>query len=246
MQIYNPSDRYRQRKKNQVLSLASRLVLFVFAAFVGYLIAGQGDVKRLANLQAQNELLQEERATLQAALMELKTSERTANMKFQQLQESARGILDDAALQEIVGLVRTQLDKGMSPERLKMAVRASKPPSNCSDAKVDRFVVSTPNYQGEANAFSVASGAIKISANGRSAKGSSGKNEAWFDPKKPIDIVFDVRPPAATGQKDILQKKRKTLPFYHTVVVGKREYRFTISEGAQSFAKVTFDSCDYP
>ena len=40
--------------------------------------------------------------------------------------------------------------------------------------------------------------------------------------------------------------KAGIMPLHHSVVSGNREYRFTIEEGARSFAKVTFDSCDYP
>jgi len=202
LHIYNPSDRYRQRKKNKFVSLMGRVGLIVLAAMFGYWIAGQGDVRKVANLKAQNELLQGERAQLQDALMELKSSERTAKMRYKQIQESAEGILNDPDLQDIVGLVRRQLDKGMSADRLKFAVRSAKPPSNCTDAKV----------------------------------------------QQPVDLLFTVTPPAIDGvaQDVVAKKKRGTLPLYHTAVIGDRQYRFTVSEGAQSFAKVTFDSCDYP
>jgi len=248
LHIYNPSDRYRQRKKNKFMSLMGRVGLIVLAAMFGYWIAGQGDVRKVANLKAQNELLQGERAQLQDALMELKSSERTAKMRYKQIQESAEGILNDPDLQDIVGLVRRQLDKGMSADRLKFAVRSAKPPSNCTDAKVQRFVVSTPNYNGEKSELVLADGAVKITGDGRSAAGDKNKPEAWFDPKKPVDLLFTVTPPAIDGvaQDVVAKKKRGTLPLYHTAVIGDRQYRFTVSEGAQSFAKVTFDSCDHP
>jgi hypothetical protein len=36
------------------------------------------------------------------------------------------------------------------------------------------------------------------------------------------------------------------MPLQHSMVVQNREYRFTIDAGAKSFARITFDSCDYP
>jgi|GEM_PF-475796 len=245
--IYDPSDRYRQRKKHKTMSLLGQVMVVVLSVLFGYWLGGQGEVGEVANWKARSQLLEQEREQLQDALTTLKSSEQTATMKYKQLQDSTQEILGNPALQEIVALARDQLEKGMDAERLAYIVRAGKPPANCTDATIDRFVVSTPNYDGEASALSIADGAILISGEGRAAsgKGDGGdEGEAWYDPKMPVRAKFNVKHPDADVHKET--QKRRALPLYHTIILGDRQYRFTLSEGAKSFVKVTYDSCDYP
>ena len=40
--------------------------------------------------------------------------------------------------------------------------------------------------------------------------------------------------------------KESLLPIQQSLVVGNKEYRFTVAAGERSFMSVTSDSCDYP
>ena len=56
---------------------------------------------------------------------------------------------------------------------------------------------------------------------------------------KSVAIAFKTK-------SGLVETKEGNLPIYHSLVVGDKEYRFSIEEGVQSFAKITFDHCDYP
>jgi hypothetical protein len=104
---------------------------------------------------------------------------------------------------------------------------------------VKRFVVSTPAYKGPKSEITIAEGALVMRASGVSSTNASGQPEAWFDPTQEVTFEF-------TMQGGAVETKSGVMPFNHSIVVGNREYRLAISEGARSFAKVTLDSCDYP
>ena len=134
--------------------------------------------------------------------------------------------------------VRQQLDQGMAPERLFFVIKSARPPTDCTEPETKRFIVSTPSYAAPDSTVSVADGAVIISGKGTSAMTKDGRAEAWFDPAKDITINF-----SANGS---VETKSGALPLRHSIVVGGREYRFTIDQGAKSFAKVVYDSCAYP
>ena len=127
----------------------------------------------------------------------------------------------------------------MDPQRLSFVIRSARPPSNCSDPITKRFVVSTPAYQGADSTITIAEGKLRIKAAGASSRSKDGKPEAWYDPAKRLKISF-------TPLNGKPEHKNGIMPLQHSMVVGNREYRFNVSEGARSFAKITYDSCDYP
>ena len=62
---------------------------------------------------------------------------------------------------------------------------------------------------------------------------------AWFDPAKPVSLVFST---IGGGTETI----EGPLPVYHNVLIGSDQYRFAVSEGPPDFAIVTVERCDYP
>ncbi|MCF8496768.1 MAG: hypothetical protein K9G62_08930, partial [Alphaproteobacteria bacterium] len=157
---------------------------------------------------------------------------------LEQFQETYRRVIPEGPMQSLVDLVRKQLDEGMDPARLTFAIRSARPPQNCSDPESKRLVISTPAYKGPPSQIGIAEGAIVITGAGVSATNSTGAPEAWYDPSRKVSISF-----TAGGKTET---ETGVMPLRHSVVAGGREYRLTIEEGARSFAKVTFDSCDYP
>ena len=235
---YNPHSRYRERSVQRLTSMVSMLIVIALSASVGFWIGKQYGVEQNISLKEQAESLSKERNLLQANVTELRAEAQTANTRYEQIKAEYNAILPEGPMQDLTRLVREQIDQGMQPERLAFVIKSARPPTGCTEPETKRFVVSTPSYAGPDSSVSVADGAIIIKGKGISATTKDGKPEAWFDPAQAIEVTFTT----AEGT----ETKKGTFPIRHSVVAGGREYRFTLEQGAKSFAKVVFDSCAYP
>ena len=236
---YNPNERYRRRAAGQLGGfIVARCVLALAVTvgfWIGYERAGQSEGslrEKLEERQALNTALENE-------MVEIRSEAQTAMMRYEQLQQDYQEKVPDEAVEELLALVRSQIEEGRDPERLAFLIRSARPPRNCSEIETKRFVVSTAVNQGPDSQITLADGAIVIKGSGVSARNDAGKPEAWYDPSQRVSLEF-----ITLGGK--AETKKGVFPIHHSVVSGDREYRFTVSEGARSFAKVTFDSCDYP
>jgi hypothetical protein len=235
---YNPHNRYRERAMQRMTNAISMVIVIALASSVGFWLGKQYGAERSITLAEQVDELTKERNLLQTSVTDLRAEAQTANTRYEQIKAEYNAVLPEGPMQDLTRLVREQLTQGMAPERLSFVIKSARPPTDCTDPETKRFVVSTPTYTGPASSASVADGAIMISAKGASAFNKDGKAEAWFDPAQSVEVTF--KSPAGN------EIKTGVFPIRHSVVAGNREYRFTIEEGAKSFAKVIFDSCAYP
>lgn len=216
------------------------LVALVVAAGLAY-EAGRG----LGNLEAaamraeigaldqQLEALEGERAALQARLAETEQAKSQAEARY------ARDV-PNGGLGEILSLSRERMAAGVAEDRLIALLRAVKKQRDCSNEPVTRrFIVTTPLASGHNNSVSFAKGLVTISAEGEAALSPDGKVEAWFDPGLPVTLRF-------TDLHGDTTEARGRLPISQSLVVGDREYSFTVAVGARGFVDVTGDSCSFP
>lgn len=235
---YNPQNRYRQRNSERMAAFLVVFGILALAFILGFWVGGQNAGQQERSLMAQVDDLLNQRESLQDEVTELRAETQTAQTRYEQLQETYEEILPEGPLRELTALLKQQLDEGRSPDRLEFLIRSARPPRNCTEPETKRFVVSTPAYDGPESTISLADGDLLVSGSGQSAVNTNGLPEAWYDPSKKVTINF-----SANGEKST---KSGVMPLRHSLVVGNREYRLTVASGAQSFAKVTFDSCDYP
>ena len=235
---YNPHTRYKEKAAQRTASALGIMAVMFVSILIGFWFGKQFGAEQLIKFKDENIALAQERNLLRDQVTELSAAAQTSNKRYEKLQEEVASILPAGPMQDLVTLVREQLEQGMNPERLSFVIRSARPPTGCVDPESKRFVISTPAYKGPESVAQIAEGAVKISGSGSSAKNEKGNPEAWYDPSKRVDIIFEY------GDKK--EKKSGTLPIKYSVVVADREYRFTIEAGAKSFAKVTYDSCSYP
>lgn len=235
---YNPSTRYKERAQQRVTNAITMVIVIALSACVGFWMGKQYGVERSISLGEQVETLTKERNVLQSNVTELRAEAQTANTRYEQIKAEYNAVLPEGPMQDLTRLVREQLTQGMAPERLAFVIKSARPPTDCTDPDSKRFVVSTPGYTGPASSASVADGAIVIKAKGASSTNKDGKQEAWFDPAQQVEVTFTS--PEGT------EVKKGMFPIRYSVVTKGREFRFTVEEGAKSFAKVTYDSCAYP
>ncbi len=235
---YNPNRRYKERAAQRMASALAMLAVILLSGLVGFWIGKQYGAEHLITLKDEVVTLREARDSFQEEITEATASAQTANKRYEQLQEEVESIIPAGPMQDLVTLLRDQLEKGTNPERLSFVLRSARPPTGCVDPDTKRIVVSTPAYKGPASVAVVGDGLVKISGLGQSAQNNKGKPEAWYDPAKRVKFTFRY------GDKT--EVKKGVLPLSYSVVVEDREYRFTIESGARSFAKIIYDSCAYP
>ncbi|PCJ99794.1 MAG: hypothetical protein COA45_02970 [Zetaproteobacteria bacterium] len=214
--------------------------MFIFGSIFGsgYWVGGMHSQQIMYILQEEKRILSEEKNDGQNIMIELRADSQTANVRLEQLRASYDELLSDGPMRDLVTLVRNQIDQGVDAKRLESVILSARPPQNCSDPESKRFVVATPVYKGPSSKAAIPGG-ISVFGKGLSSKNSKGKKEAWFDPNQPVEITFQAK-----GKKPTM--KNGVLPIHNSMIVGDKEYRFTITAGSKSFVKVTFDHCDYP
>lgn len=235
---YDPSARYRHRAKQKAVSSVIMAVIVVFSSMTGFWLGKQYGKEKVLTLEGRLKTLGKQQADLQANLTDLRSEAQTANTRYEQLRAQYGATLSEGPVQELIKLVQEQVEQGMSAERIAFLIKAGRPPTDCTESEIKRFVVSTPFYKGSDSTVSIADGAVVIKGKGASALNKQGHAEAWFDPAQPVEITF-----SANGKDEV---KQGNFPIRQNVVVGDREYRFSIEEGSKSFAKIVFDSCAYP
>jgi len=235
---YNPQSRYKARAMQKAGNTITILIVIFLSVCMGFWVGKQYGVERSISLKEEVEQLTKERNELQQGLTTLRAEAQTANTRYEQIKAEYNAQIPEGPMQDLTRLIREQLNQGMAPERLSFVIKSARPPTDCTEPETKRFIVSTPTYTGPDSTVSVADAAIIITGKGVSAFNKEGAPEAWYDPAQPVEIVFN-----ANGVREV---KKGNFPIRHSVVAANREYRFTIEEGAKSFAKVIFDSCAYP
>lgn len=236
---YNPCDRYRNRSAQRVGTALFFVLVMLVVCAVGFWLGRQSAAENILALQKDIEAHGVQNAALQTRVTELIAESKTAHLRLREFQSQMNSTIPEGPLRTLNELVRQQVTAGVDPERLTSVIRSASPPRDCADPETKRFVVSTPAYKGPDSSISVAEGEVVVTAEGASARNKKGESEAWYDPDQSVRLVFTL----STGE---VSEKSGPLPLSHSVVVGEREYRFTVAEGAQSFVKVTYDSCAWP
>ena len=187
----------------------------------------------LAQAQAESTQLRTDIEGLEAALRE----ERGLVAQWRDRYEAEVPTAEDAALLRVI---QERLGKGVSRERLTEVITLAQDRDICEALpETRRFVVQNPVYAGANDTVSFAESAIIVTAIGESEVNAGGRPEAWFDPAKPVAVYF-TRPGGETTST------AGVLPLHHALVVGDREFRFSIVAGSRSFAEITGHSCVYP
>lgn len=236
---YNPNARYRQRSQRRAFSLVFTVFFFTLIFGAGFWIGMVRSDQSAYILNSDKQTLERQYQELQNEITQVRAEAQTANVRLEQLKASYNEILSNGPLQDLVTLLKKQLEGGVDPKRIEAVILSARPPKNCSEPKSRRLLIVTPNYKGPESRISMEAGLIAVWGEGTAAKTEGDGTEAWFDSSKPVKILFHPKGGAVTHKEGVL-------PLYHSLVIGEREFRFTVAADAKSFVKITYDSCDYP
>lgn len=236
---YNPSERYRRRSARRLTNSFMFLMFITLVAGVFFWLGGLRATQDIIMLRQERDTAQQNFIEIQNEVTKLRAEAQTAGVRLEQVRAGYQEILPEGPMQNLVELLRKQLDEGIDEKRLESIILSARPPQNCSTPVSRAFVITTPAYKGPQSKVSIESGTIHLSGDGQSVINEQGKAEAWFDSSKPVTIMFSTK-------EGVVEKKTGGLPMQYSIVVSDKEYRFNIAQGEQSFAKVTYDYCDYP
>lgn len=237
--IYDSGGRYQRRASERRRRAMSSFLFLAVLVVVSYWWGGENVRSSEVAYKQQAVKLQRERADLEKTITELRAEVQMSSARYQQLEAKYAQEVPQGAFRELADLLRARLKAGIKPERLYAVIESSRPPRNCTDPLVKRFVVKTPTYNGPHGTVSFGNGVVTVTGEGEAAMGDSGQAEAWYDPGKPVKVTF-----IEIGGKQTV--KEGLLPLQYAVISGSKEYRFTVAAGERSFVSVTSDSCDYP
>lgn len=236
---YSGGGRYQRRAAERRRNILLFLTVITVLCAISYW-RGAEDVRSSESAYKQQSIkLQAERAELDQTITSLRSEAQSTQVRYKQLEAKYQHDLPTGAFKHLTDIIKKQLDSGVKPERLAFVLESARPPKNCSEPSTKRFVMKTPVYSGPHGNVAFGNGTVTVTGVGTSAVGPAGKAEAWYDPGKPVSITFTQ----IGGQETV---KEGLLPIQHSMVVGNKEYRFTVSAGERSFISVTSDSCDYP
>lgn len=231
-------DRYRQRARESLRNNSLIILALIVALLIGYVGGNKKYEQNMRQMSQQSKEMQRSVENAEAQSTRARAEYQTLAIKYQQLENQYKRDIPQGDLALLNALVKEQLDKGLTVERMIQVIRAAQPPRNCTQPQNKRFILSTPAYKGPKSAITFADGAITVTGSGEPSINTSQEKEAWFDPGKPVNITFNV----IGGKKET---KTGLLPMHHTIITRGKEYRFTISEGPRSFITISGDSCDY-
>jgi hypothetical protein len=239
LMMYESGGRHRKRQA----AARRRLVLIVlFVIGLGAVCYWRGREQAISEGLAYKEeyqKLQKEREQVDQTITQLRSDVQSAQVRYQQLEEKYKEEVPQGEFKTLTDLVKKQLSGGIKAERLSFVIDSARPPRNCGEPQVKRFVMKTPVYNGPQGAVSFGNGVVTVAGEGSPSVTPAGKAEAWYDPGKSVKITF-----TEIGGKQT--EKDGLLPIQHSLVIGNKEYRFTVAAGERSFISVTSDSCDYP
>lgn len=232
--------KHARQRRNQFFKWVFYLLILAAFGVYGYYEGQAKSDRRVADIEIEviGLMKENDRMNLQArdALNkqdEALTEARAWRARFEN--EIPKGIHMD-----ILKLIEKRLDEGLEPERLLSVIGVTQNSSNCdASPEVKRFIVDTAISQHPSNSVRIAKGAVLVAGFGTSAMADNNKPEAWFDPKKPVKMIFTH----VGGKSETVEG---VLPVHKNMLVGASEYRFSIVAGKQNFARVSATRCDFP
>ena len=237
--MYESGSRSKRREKERRRTIIFVIFLVFCLCALTYWWGGERVRTGEAAYQQQAIQLKDERAGLEQTITGLRSDVQSTAVRYQQLEAKYKDEVPQGEFKQLTDLVKKQLDAGIKAERLAFVIDSARPPKNCTEPALKRFVVKTPVYSGPQGAVSFGNGVVTVAGEGTASINNTGQAEAWYDPGKPVKVTF-----TEIGGKQTV--KESLLPIQHSLVVGNKEYRFTVAAGERSFMSVTSDSCDYP
>lgn len=217
-------------------AIGSIVVAGVYAHETGSRLA-EREVSRLEEkiVELNQSIVQLEQTNLQLA-----EAERSAKGKVEVWQQRYRDEIPSGELKRLYDLTREKLAGGVDSARLAFILAQASQRDDCAETiETKRFYVKTPRYDGGNDAVGFADSSIVVTAQGASTVDGSGNQLVRYDPAQPVVVSF-----ARLGGET--SEATGMLPLHHALVVGDKEFRFSVVAGEPGMVRVTAGRCPFP
>ncbi len=240
---YSTLGTHRRRGRRRGYWAAFRFLLGVAAVAMvggyGYQVGVSANQAWTDKLEADLQRFQEDNLGLRDELAQTVLNASTTQTALEDLQRRYQAEVPDGELAELLEQVAAQLHGGVDPGRLAFLIDAAGQDSGCAEAPVTkRFRPRTPITTGPTSAVRFGD-RITVTAIAESAIDENGQPEAWYDPAKPVRLMFRT----LDGRE---LKVEGDLPLRHQMLVDGMEFRFSAIAGPTSFVEVSGQACPFP
>jgi hypothetical protein len=237
--LYDPERRYRRRVWGTIIRVFFSITVLLVAAGFAYQIGVERTKGQIATLQGQVTSLSQAKGGLEQERIQLQAAAQTAQIQYRELMARFEREVPTGTYRELADKVSQRLHDGLDPQRLAFYIDQASPPRDCKAGESKRFILPTQNAVGSNGSVAFANNTIAVTGRGEGTVDDAGKAQAWYDPAKAVTVNFrgiDGKQATATG----------VLPLFQTMVVGEKEYRFSLVEAERSFVRVTSEVCAFP
>jgi hypothetical protein len=233
----------RRRRRHRGSWTAFRFLLGVAGVAAvggyGYQVGVAANQAWTGRLEADLQRFQEDNLSLRDELAQTALSASGAQTALEALRRRYAVEVPDGEVANLLEQIEEQLRAGVDAERLAFLIDAAGQEAGCAEVPVTkRFQPATPITPGAVSAVRFGD-RITVTATAESALDANGQPEAWYDPARPVQLVFrtlDGREMTVDG----------ALPLAHRMLVDGLEYRFSAIAGPTSFVEITGQACPFP
>ena len=232
--------RRRRRIRLRLLKWGAALAAIVIAGVYAYETGSRLAEREVTRLEEQVAGLNARIQQLEQDNLQLAEAARNAKGTVEAWQQRYRQDVPNGALKTIYDTIREKVAGGVDAQRLAFILAQASQKNDCADeVETKRFYVKTPLYNGGNDTVGFANSAIVVTAKGSASVDGSGNQIVRYDPAQPIVVRF-----ARLGGET--SEASGVLPLYHAMVVGDKEYRFSVVAGEPGMVNVTAGRCPFP
>jgi hypothetical protein len=242
MSLSSFSDTRRRRRRAfqwRFLKTVVALAVMLAAGGYSYQVGVSASQVRSEKLEADLVRFQDSNLELRDRLaLSIQRSEQ-AESALETLRRRYAANVPQGELAALMDQLAAQRAAGVDLERLAFMIDAAGQPPACDGAPATkRFVPRTVVSTGPVS-FVRFDDRVTVTATGEPARNAEGLAEAGFDPAVPLRLDFRTLDGAVATVEGLV-------PLTHQMVVGEREYRFSVVAGERSFVEITAQACTLP
>ena len=232
--------RRRRQMRLRLLKWGAALAAIVIAGVYAYETGNRLAEREVARLDEQVTDLNTRIQQLEQNNLQLAEAARSAKGKVEVWQQRYRQEIPTGDLKALYELTREKLAGGVDSARLAFILQQASQQSDCAETvETKRFYVKTPLYHGGNDAVAFANSAIVVTAQGAASIDGTGNQQVRYDPAQPVAVSF-ARLGGETSEASGL------LPLHTAMVIGDKEFRFSVVAGEPGMVKVTAGRCPFP